>query len=332
MKLRLAILAAVGVALALYLVRYVGWHAVLSAATAIGWSGFGLFCLCALVLFVPLGAAWQVLLPDTCAAHLWLLVRARLVRDAGAEVLPLSQLGGIALGVRAAVLQGVAAPLAAASMIVDVTTELLAQIAYAAGGMLILAARVPQSSRVASLLTACSFGLVLALIAAAAFMALQRRSRHITARLAARLLRGAGATLAGLSSALDGIYRSPGRIGLSAMLHLAAWIGNAAAVWLGFRLIGTRIDLAAVIAIESIVYAIRSAAVFIPNALGVQEGAYMLLAPLFGLGTETALAISVLKRARDIAIGVPVLMLWQAAEGRRALGRSSARQLRDGAQ
>jgi len=35
MRLRLAILAAVGVAVALYLVRYVGWHAVLAAAGAI---------------------------------------------------------------------------------------------------------------------------------------------------------------------------------------------------------------------------------------------------------------------------------------------------------
>ncbi len=330
MKLRLAILAAVGVAVAVYLVRYVGWHAVLSAATAIGWSGFGLFCLCALVLFVPLAAAWQVLLPGTCAGQLWLLVRARLVRDAGAEVLPLSQLGGIALGVRAAVLQGLAAPLAAASMIVDVTTEMLAQIAYAAAGMLILAARVPHS-RAASLLAACSLGLVIALIAAASFMALQRRS-HLPAQLAARLLRGGSETLSGVSHALEIIYRSPARVALSAALHLAAWLGNGAAVWLGFRLIGTRIDLPAVIAIESIVYAIRSAAVFIPNALGIQEGAYMLLAPLFGLGTDTALAISVLKRARDIAIGVPVLMLWQAAEGRRALGRGAMGQLGDGAQ
>ena len=110
---------------------------------------------------------------------------------------------------------------------------------------------------------------------------------------------------------------------LSAALHLVAWIGNGAAVWLGFRLLGSHLDVAAVIAIESIVYAIRSAAAFIPNALGVQEGAYLLLAPLFGLGTDTALAISVLKRARDVAIGVPVLLLWQAAEGRHALRRTA---------
>jgi hypothetical protein len=35
-----------------------------------------------------------------------------------------------------------------------------------------------------------------------------------------------------------------------------------------------------------------------------------------------ALAMSVLKRARDIAIGVPVLLIWQGAEGRRALSGS----------
>ena len=319
MKLRFPILAAVGVALALYLVRYVGWHGVLSAAGAIGWTGFAVFCLCALLLFVLLGAAWQVLLPASCAPRLWLLVRARLVRDAGAEVLPFSQIGGIALGVRAAILQGVAAPLAAASMIVDVTTEMLAQIAYAALGMVILAARVPQSSAGASLLNGCAIGLVLAVIAAGLFIGLQRRGGPITARLAGRLLRDAGRTLAGVGNALETIYRSPARFALSTALHLAAWVGSGAAVWLGFRLIGARIDLAAVLAIESIVYAIRSAAVIVPNALGVQEGAYVLLAPLFGVGTDTALAISVLKRARDIAIGVPVLLLWQAAEGRRAL-------------
>jgi hypothetical protein len=31
------------------------------------------------------------------------------------------------------------------------------------------------------------------------------------------------------------------------------------------------------------------------------------------------LAVSLLKRARDIAVGVPILLMWQAAEGRRAL-------------
>jgi len=327
MKLRLAILATVGVALTLYLVRYVGWHAVLAAVGALGFVGFGVFSLCGLLVFVLLGAAWQVLLQGPDTPPLALLIRARLVRDAGAEVLPLSQLGGIALGVRAAILQGLAAPLAAASMIVDVTTEMLAQIAYAALGVGILAMRVPQDSRAASFVAASLTGLALAAIAAVLFITVQRHGGRIAARLGARLLRSAGASrtgwasLAGLRTALETIYGSPARVALSAALHLAAWIANGAVVWLGFRLIGARLDLGAALAIESLVYAIRSVAVFIPNALGVQEGAYVILGPLFGVGADMALAMSVLKRARDIAIGVPVLLLWQGAEGRRALAR-----------
>jgi putative membrane protein len=327
MKLRLAILATVGVALTLYLVRYVGWHAVLAAVGALGVVGFGFFSLCGLAVFVLLGAAWQVLLGGSGAPRLALLIRARLVRDAGAEVLPWSQLGGIALGVRAAILQGLTAPLAAASMIVDVTTEMLAQIAYAALGVGILAARVPPNSRVASFVTASVIGLALATLAAALFIAVQRHGGRIAARFGARLLRGAGANRTGWASltsvraALEAIYRSPARVALSAALHLAAWIANGAVVWLGFRLMGARLDLAAALAIESLMYAIRTVAVFIPNALGVQEGAYVILGPLFGVGPDLALAMSVLKRARDIAIGVPVLLLWQGAEGRRALAR-----------
>ena len=45
--------------------------------------------------------------------------------------------------------------------------------------------------------------------------------------------------------------------------------------------------------------------------------------PLFGLGPEVGLAVSLLKRARDIVVGVPVLLAWQAIEGRRALAAQS---------
>src|SRR5262245_28367590 len=183
MRLRVALLAALGVALALYLLRYVGWHAVLTAAVAIGWAGFAVFCLCALGIFLVLGAAWQVLLPAEGRPALAVFIRARMVRDASAEVLPFSQLGGIALGVRAAILQGLQPALASASMIVDVTTEMVAQILYTAFGLAILAVRVPASSRVASLRLACVIGLVLAVIAAALFVAVQRHGGRIAEKL-----------------------------------------------------------------------------------------------------------------------------------------------------
>src|SRR5207302_4558489 len=157
------------------------------------------------------------------------------------------------------------------------------------------------------------------------FLVLQRCGHWITERIATRLLPSAAAPTAAVGAALDVIYGRPARVGLSLALHFAGWIASAVGTWIAFRLIGVRVDLTAVMAIESLVYATRSAAVLIPNALGVQEAAYAVLAPLFGVGAEFGLAVSVLKRARDIAIGVPILLIWQAVEGRRALaGKSGA--------
>jgi hypothetical protein len=64
-------------------------------------------------------------------------------------------------------------------------------------------------------------------------------------------------------------------------------------------------------------YAIRTAAFIVPNAVGVQEGAYVLLGAGFGLTPEMSLALSLLKRARDLAIGLPTIAVWQVIESRR---------------
>jgi glycosyltransferase 2 family protein len=322
MKVRAGLFAALGLALAAYLVLSTGWREVLSSAAAVGWSGFGLICLCGLVLFGVLGTAWFVLWPFAPRTGVWVFVRARMVRDSAAEVLPFSQFGGIALGVRAAIVQGVRPAEAAASMVVDVTTEMIAQIGYAALGVALLAARAPRGSHADALTRGTLIGLAVAALAAALFIVVQRRGFPAAARLARPLLRGLGDAGRAAGAALDAFYRAPGRVALSVMLHFAGWMASGAAAWVGLRLIGAHVDLGAALGIESLLYAIRSAAPFVPNALGVQEAGYAVLAPLFGVSVEFALAFSLLKRARDVVLGVPVLLLWQAAEGRRALART----------
>ena len=54
----------------------------------------------------------------------------------------------------------------------------------------------------------------------------------------------------------------------------------------------------------------------------MQEASYALLGPLFGIAPPTAIALSLLKRARDVALGVPILLAWQFAEGGQALKAS----------
>jgi len=48
---------------------------------------------------------------------------------------------------------------------------------------------------------------------------------------------------------------------------------------------------------------------------------------LFGLPPEMALALSLLKRGRDLAIGIPALLAWQALEGGALFRRRDAARL-----
>jgi putative membrane protein len=320
-KLRVVIVALLGLALAIYVVAYAGIGAVVSAVAAVGWSGFALLCLYVLALFIVLGGAWCVLLPQSSLANLRIFIWARMVREAAADVLPFSQLGGLVLGARAAILHGIADPLVYASTIVDVTAEMLAQIAYVAMGVLILYLNAPPSSFAQSLIKALLIGVVCAAAVAGVFLALQRRGQHVVEKFMARLLPRALPRTMAVTAALSSIYRSRARIAASIVLHSVGWIASAIGVWIAFRLIGLRVEVKSVLALEALVSAIRSTAVFIPHALGAQEAAYAVLSPLFGIGAEFGLAVSVLKRARDLAMGIPILLIWQVMEGHRARSR-----------
>ena len=315
MNPRLVIVGLLGAALAVYSMVYVGIDSVVAAALAVGWAGFALFCACSLALFLFLGPAWQVLVPGApWRAFFW----GRMVRDSAAEVLPFTQFGGFVAGARAAIIHGMTPAMAAASMTVDITTEMIAQVLYIALGLGIIVARAPHSSTIASLTESVFVGLVLLSTGGGVFFFLQRRSLWV-ATIAARRFSGLLTHAGAIAAALGSIHRAPVRMAASVAIHFGGWIASGAAGWVAFRLIGADVDLPSVLAIESIVYAVRSAAVVVPNALGVQEAAYALLAPLLGIPPEIALAVSLVKRARDIAIGVPILALWQATEGHRAL-------------
>ncbi len=117
----------VGLTLIGVLVGYFGADAVISSLLAVGLAGFLTIFLIHLALIAAMGIAWWALLPGTKPL---IFVWGRLVRDAGSEVLPLSQVGGYVLGARAVAFAGVPGTTAAASTIVDVSLEFVAQIAF----------------------------------------------------------------------------------------------------------------------------------------------------------------------------------------------------------
>jgi len=317
----LPILAAVlGIGVMLALVGYFGAGAVIRSLFAVGGLGFAAICAIHLALMIVMGFAWRVLMPGIPS---WVAIWGRLVRDSGSEVLPLSQVGGYVLGARALALAGVTGTVAAASTIVDVTFEFVAQVAYTALGLALLLQLQPGSAAATPVIV----GLVVAVAAVVAFLIVQRHGFDYFERIARILGRGwaerSAAGAAALHGALRGIYRRPVALWLCFALHLACWIASAAEAWLVLRLAGEPLPLSAVLVLESMLYAVRTSAFVVPNAVGVQEGAYILLGATFGLSPEMALALSLLKRARDLAIGLPTIGVWQALEGGRLWRRRS---------
>jgi len=71
--------------------------------------------------------------------------------------------------------------------------------------------------------------------------------------------------------------------------------------------------LAYALLLESLGQAIRGAGFAIPGALGIQEGGYLLLAPVVGLQPGAAIALSLAKRSRELLLGLPGLLYLRLA-------------------
>ncbi len=315
-----ALLTLAGLAVSWRLVAQAGITPVLHAAAALGWAGFALVLAAQALLIVPMAVAWWLLARGRLDARLPRFVWARLVRDSAGEALPFSQLGGYAAGARALTLAGVAGPFAAASTVVDVSTELAGQLGYTLLGLALLGWRRPGSGLVAPVLLA-----TLAMAAlVAAFVAVQARGAgaadRLLVRASARLSAGgAGGSPPALADAVRGMHARRGALLAATGLHFSEWVLSGVQAWATLRLMGLHPGLSGGLVIDSLLYGARSFAFLVPNAIGVQEATLVLVGGLFGVPPDAALALSLVRRARDLTLAVPALCAWQLLEARRAM-------------
>jgi uncharacterized membrane protein YbhN (UPF0104 family) len=98
------------------------------------------------------------------------------------------------------------------------------------------------------------------------------------------------------------------------LLSFVGWVIGTAEVYLILQLLQYPVSWSDALLLESLGQAIRAAGFAIPGSLGIQEGGFLLLAPLAGLRPETALALSLAKRAREVILGVPGLLYLHLSE------------------
>ncbi|WP_082472933.1 lysylphosphatidylglycerol synthase domain-containing protein [Sphingomonas sp. Leaf357] len=304
-----------GLAAAIWAFGSAGFANVLAATARVGPGGFVAFCVYSLAGFVPLGAAWLVAAPGEPASRVWLFSWARVLREAVSDLLPFSQIGGIVIGTRSLLHAGIAPTRVYASLVVDMTTEMAAQLVFTLFGLSLMASILMGSS--AAALRPMIFGGTAAMIAVMIlFFVAQRPALMLAERIAGHFLPGSAATMAGLLDTLRATYATRSRVIAAFAFNLVGWVASAFGAWLVLHLMGADVSVWSALSLESLIFTLRSVAFFIPAAIGVQEATYALAAPLFGLPAEMALALSLVKRARELAIGLPTLVIWQAREAK----------------
>jgi putative membrane protein len=304
--------------------RY-GFDAVFGAMQTLGWGGFAAIVAFRLVVITTTGFAWSEQARRSegrRAAFVW----GRLIRDSAGEALPFSQLGGLVMGARAATLGGVSGVFAAASTIVDATIELAARVPYMILAALLLAwGGLGQQT---TTMLAVTLGLT---IAVALCVLLQGRGADVIAAIGARLVpqwltERTGAN-GGILPTIRAIHARRGALIRAFITHFIGWTLSGLEVALPLWLMGKPVWIGAGIAIDCLIATMRSAAFMVPGGIGVQEGAYVVACGLFGIDPQVAIALSLLRRGRDIAIAIPSLLAWQVLEGRSALRGVGARGL-----
>lgn len=243
---------------------------------------------------------------------------ARQLRDSSSDVLPITQIGGVAFAARAFVLAGLDAFSASASVIADLTTETFAQGLYVLAGVAASLSLLHRNALLSPWTGAMLAGALFLSIGSLLFAVLQLNGSRWAERIGGKLFAASMGRAHSFSEAVHGIYRRRGQVAASILLQFAGWIASGLWLWVVLKVMDIDAGLWSAIAIQALVEGLRSATVFIPAAIGVQEAGYAAVAPVFGLPPEIGLAVSLLRRARDILVAVPVLLIWQLLETRRA--------------
>jgi putative membrane protein len=298
-----AVAFVLGVAAAAAATIYAGSGAVVRALESLHLTGLLAIALIHLPIGILMGLAWWLACGEAPPAGRSRFIWARFVRDAAAEVLPFSQVGGFVLGVRALGRGRTMLARGAASMSVDLVIELAAKLPYLIAGLAVLLSLATRS------LLARPLAIALILTGAAAAIPLVGRGRLRTSLGAmARSISRRWPALQPLESELrPGFGRSLAhreRLLAGFLLHVCCWFLGAAEAWVAFRLLGAHASLPQVLVIDSTVAGLRAFGFMVPTAAGVQEASYLLGATAFGISPALAIAASLARRARDLTLGI----------------------------
>ena len=319
MRVPAVISVLIGLAVLITLVVMNGAAGIEAGIAAAGWGIVAVILMhLPQVLLSALG--WRAViavsrLPSTAA-----LCGMRVIREAVNGLLPVAQIGGHIVGARLLAGGGVPLSAAGASVAVDLTLEMLSQVGFTLLGVGLLMA-TPGAAALPHLAPAAfvaGFGFLLLVFIVAQRLGLFRVLEAGLLRLARRQDWKGLEDVSGLHVAIVALYQSPRRLLAGTGYHFLSWLVGGFEVLVAMQVLGIAGGPREAMIIESLGQVSRAMGFAVPGGLGVQEGGIVLISGLLGIGPQQAIEVALLKRLRELAIGIPGLLVWYGIEGRRA--------------
>ncbi len=265
--------------------------------------------------FVPMAidaAGWKYLIAGYRVPAFADFVLYRWVAESCNTLLPAAQVGGHVARALMLARRLPARTLAGASVVVDLTLGLGTQFLFIMVGLLLLLFKVSLAPNIALLAMMLSGGLLIfgCLISvqywgiSSVFNRIARR--FFDNRQIMQVLGG----LEVLEKETANLYSDYDRLIICALLRFAGWMVKSGETYLALYFLGALPTITAAVVLEAVGVAANSFGFLVPGALGVREGGIIAVAALLGLPTETALAIALIKRGRELAVGLPGLTAW----------------------
>jgi putative membrane protein len=320
-KIRITIwlLGLAGAALFTFLLIRQGAPQVGKAFAAAGWA------IAAVVAFhfaVPVfldARAWWVLFPKSDRLPLRRLLWMRWIGESVSTLVPSAAVGGDIVRARLAAINGTPLPVAAGTVLVDLTLGVFIQAGFTVFGLALLATVTGERNFVRPTLV----GTLIGVVGIAGFYFVQRRGMfRFLARVVARLANSPEwQSLVHGGEKLDwtirSLYARRRAVVMCCIWTIISLVAGSGEIWIALWALDLHATFVNALILQSTVLTVRSAAFAVPSGLGVQEGGYLFIGNLLGIPGDAAFALSLIARVRELGLGIPGLISWQLIEARR---------------
>jgi putative membrane protein len=291
---------------------------------AIATAGWALFAIIAYHFLIPVfldSLAWWILFPRAERPRLARVYWMRWIGESVSTLVPSAAVGGDIVRARLAAISGTPVATAAGTVLVDLTLGVFTQAAFTLLGVILLVNATGSKDFVRPTV----IGTIVGVAAVGGFYFVQRLGMfRFLARMIAKIANSpewhslvqSGETL---DATVRALYARRGAALACCGWTILSLILNSGEIYIALSALNLHATIVNAIILQSMALTIRAVAFPVPGGLGVQESGYVLVGNLLGIPGETAFALSLTARVRELGFGIPGLIGWQLIEGRRLL-------------